>query len=174
MPLRHTQFLKTETLSISMKAQPCSGARCTAEGTSGHKKEQGKRKPARSNGRIEPSGCPEDQICLLPLPALQEVCCGVYSCFAGGCPRRRPADGDASPRLERCPCESAGEAGLEEPCARPTASLGCDPNHRRRRIIPLGDSRRIAEALLPLLASSTYALLNRKQRESVRGKSAFL
>lgn len=32
-----------------------------------------------------------------------------------GCPGRGPADGDASPKLEGCPCESAGERGSEEP-----------------------------------------------------------
>ena len=116
-------FLKMETLDTSTKAPPPplpqSGACCTAEGTSGHRKEHFRRKASLPAQRAErkPLGAQKTgDICHRCQPC-RRFAAGFAAVLLEetGCPRRGPVDGDASPKLERCPSESAGETGSEEP-----------------------------------------------------------
>lgn len=106
-----------------------------------------------------------------------------------GCPRRGPADGDASPTLGKCLCEPAGQVGSEEPRK---AAL-CQTYRQTYRRPALGgtqskpsqvarDSRPRAHRWLRADCRSSSSASgfqrpwsrNWNQRETVRGKSAFL
>lgn len=172
-----TPFLKMETLSISVKAPPApqtrSGACCTAEGTSGHGKEHFRwRRACLLRGQKGNLGAPRR---LGMFAATASLAGGLLQGLQLLCWRKRAALGEGlrmamlHPRWGSACVNQLGRwarrSRERQPCARPTAgqrSVGCNPNHRRWRVIPVpvptGDSGRIADALRPLPASSARGL----------------
>lgn len=186
-------LLKLETLGTSVKAppppQPRSGACRTAEGTSGHRKEHFRRKaslPSAQRAERKPLGAQTTAAASLAGGSLLLRGSQLF------CWRQRAAPGEGRwmamlhpswggarvSQLGRRAQRSRETAAL---CARPTAgqrSAGCDPNHRRRHVIPVpaltGDSGRIAEALLPLLVPVPAPVLSElKPKGNCQGKKCF-
>lgn len=146
---------------------------------------QVKGEAACSEGREETSGCPEDQG--------DHRCCQPCRSFAAGfaavlleemgCPRRGPVDGNPLPKLERCPCESAGEtqrswetAALCQPYCQPAlggmrskpSQAACNSHPSTQWLRAGCSSFAPTPGFAPHMGS-----LNWNQRETVRGKSAF-
>lgn len=130
---------------------------------------------AGSEGRAETSEDERVHCCCQPCRSFAAGLAAVLL-EEMGCSRRGPVDGSTLPKLERCPCESAGEAQRSWEAAAPASQHSVDVIQRSPgSVIPMAALTSDSGHLQQLCSHSwlpAQGSRNWNQRETVRGKSA--